>query len=82
MGIETIDDVVGALDRIIARAWQEHSRLGYFAALYRRVTRAVKEGLATRRFENGPLLERLDVVFANSYFEALEQFNAGGLAEP
>ncbi len=78
MGIQTIDDVIGALDGIIDRAWRERSRGGYFAAMYRKVTRAVKDGIAAGRFENGPLLEQLDVVFANRYFEALERSDAGG----
>jgi hypothetical protein len=77
MHVETIDDVIRALDGIIDRAWEEKSRLGYFAALYRRVTRAVKEGIAKGQFDNGPLMERLDVNFAGRYLEAYEQFRSG-----
>ena len=77
MAAQTIDDVIRALDGIIDWAWHEESRLGYFAALYRRVTRAVKDGIAQGRFQNGPLMERLDVNFANRYLEAFGQFRAG-----
>ena len=46
MPVNTIDDVVAALDAIIQRAWDEKSRMGYFAALYRRVTLAVRDGVS------------------------------------
>jgi len=77
MVVETIDDVIRALDAIIDWAWTEKSRLGYFAALYRRVTQAVKAGIANRQFDNGPLMERLDVNFASRYLNAFEQFRSG-----
>src|SRR6266571_4880006 len=73
----TIDEVIAQLDDIIARSIQEQSRLGYFAALYRKATVKVKEGIAEGRFENGPRMERLDVTFANRYLEALDQFRRG-----
>ncbi|HVB40728.1 MAG TPA: DUF5995 family protein [Terriglobales bacterium] len=75
--IDTIDDVLAALDAIVDRAWSEGSRLGYFAVLYRRVTRRVKQGLAAGEFPNGPLLERLDVVFARRYLDAVNQLWSG-----
>jgi hypothetical protein len=77
MVAETIDDVIRALDGIIDWAWNEKSRVGYFAALYRRVTRAVKDGIAKNQFQNGPLVERLDVNFAGRYLDAFEQFRSG-----
>ncbi|MBL8238806.1 MAG: hypothetical protein JNM66_15395 [Bryobacterales bacterium] len=66
----TIDEVIDALTSIIEQAKANRSRLGYFPALYRRVTRAVKNGIANGRFEDGPRMERLDVVFANRYLSA------------
>lgn len=74
---QTIDDVIRSLDGIIDWAWNQKSRKGYFAALYRRVTRAVKDGIAQGRFQNGPRMERLDVTFANRYLQAFEQLRAG-----
>jgi hypothetical protein len=73
----TIDEVIARLEEIIARSIREQSRLGYFAALYRKVTTKVKEGIAEGRFENGPRMERFDVTFANRYLEALDQFRGG-----
>ena len=73
----TIDEVIAQLDDIIARSIREQSRLGYFAALYRKVTVKVKEGIAEGRFQDGPRMERMDVTFANRYLEAFDQFSRG-----
>jgi len=73
----TIDEVIARLDEIIAHSIHDQDRLGYFAALYRKVTIKVKEGIAAGRFENGPRMERLDVTFANRYLEALDQYQRG-----
>ena len=78
MPVNTIDEVIAALDGIIQRAWEERSCLGYFAALYRRVTRAVKEGIANNQFSDGPRMEKLDVIFASRYLDALTAYQAGG----
>ena len=80
MSVHTIDDVVSALDTIVQQSYDQASRLGYFAALYRRVTCAVRDGIAAGRFQNGPLMEKLDVVFASRYLDALATFQAGGKA--
>lgn len=74
---QTIDQVIQALDQIIDWSWTNKSRIGYFAALYRRVTRSVKEGIEKNQFQNGPLMEQLDVTFANRYLQAYEQHRSG-----
>src|SRR5215467_7219376 len=74
---QTIDQVIQALDQIIDWSWTNKSRIGYFAALYRRVTRSVKEGIEKNQFQNGPLMEQLDVTFANRYLQAYEQYRSG-----
>lgn len=61
----TIDQVIARLDTAIDRARRENSRLGFFACLYRQVTVRVSEGIAAGRFQDGPRMERLDVIFAN-----------------
>lgn len=73
----TIDEVIARLDAAIDRARRENSRLGLFACLYRQVTARVKEGIAAGRFQDGPRMERLDVIFANRYLAALEAYQAG-----
>jgi hypothetical protein len=67
----TIEEVVDALGTIINWSIEASSRLGYFAALYKRVTIAVGNAVAEGKFEDGPRLARLDSAFANRYFEAL-----------
>ena len=74
MSAQTIDDVIQQLNNIIDRAYSQRSRLGYFAALYRNVTIGVKEGIAEGIFEDGERMERLDVIFANFYLQALTQY--------
>jgi hypothetical protein len=73
----TLDEVVSRLDAVIARSRRENSRLGFFACLYRSVTVRVGEGIAAGRFQDGPRMERLDVVFANRYLAALDAYQAG-----
>jgi hypothetical protein len=70
---ETIDDIIAQLDQVIERCSQEHDKLGYFAVLYRNVTVQVQKAIATGRFEDGPRMERLDVIFANRYLDAIRQ---------
>ena len=77
MSAKTIDEVIEQLDAIIEDTRREGSRLGFFAALYRRVTVEVRKGIAAGRFENGPRMERFDVTFANRYLEALDRFYQG-----
>ncbi len=74
---QTIDDVILELTGIIRVCTDENSRLGYFPALYRRVTESVKDGIGAGRFEDGARMERLDVTFANRYLEAWECWRAG-----
>ena len=76
----TIDDVIAQLDDVIDRAVAAESRLGYFAALYRQVTVAVKHGIETGFFADPARMERLDVIFARRYLDALDQWRAH--AEP
>jgi Family of unknown function (DUF5995) len=74
---KTIDDVIARLEEIIEDCIATENRLGYFAALYNRVTQAVKQGIATGEFEDGPRMERLDVTFASRYLAAYDQYRAG-----
>ena len=66
----TIDEVISALDDILAISKVKKSRAGYFAALYRKVTLAVKNGIASGIYEDGKRMEKLDVIFANRYLAA------------
>jgi hypothetical protein len=73
----TLDDVISRLEAIIASSKQSNNRLGYFAALYHKVTVKVKEGIDGGQFSNGASLAKLDITFANRYFDALDKWTRG-----
>lgn len=72
----TIDEVIQLLQEIIQQAITQKSTKGYFAVLYLKVTQKVKEGIQNGTFENGPRMEKLDVIFANRYIQAYYQYQA------
>lgn len=74
MNAQSIDQVINDLDKIIQETKESKSRLGYFAALYRKVTIEVKKGINEGRFDDGERMEKLDVIFANRYLEAFHQY--------
>jgi len=78
----TIDEVVDALSDVVDDARRRGDRLGLFAALYRRTTVAVRDGVRDGRFDDPARMERLDVVFAQRYFGALTDHRAGREPSP
>jgi hypothetical protein len=74
----TIDDVILRLREIIEESSAERDRRGYFAALYNRVTMAVRDGIARGDFDDGPRMARFDVTFANRYLAAYDAYRSGG----
>lgn len=74
----TIDEVIAQLETVIAWCKTNNSRAGYFAMLYYCVTCRVKKGIQNNEFENGPRMERLDVLFANRYLQAWHDWRSGG----
>lgn len=74
---QTIDQVIAQMDEILTWAIDQKSRIGYFAALYRKVTVKVRDGIQTGFFEDHSRMEQLDVTFANRYLEALGNFLCG-----
>lgn len=68
--IKSIAEVIDALDEIISESIKNNNPSGYFAALYRKVTIKVKEGIASGAFDDGPRMEKLDVAFAKRYLVA------------
>jgi hypothetical protein len=68
--LNSIDEVIAILDNIIIETEKNNNPLGYFAVLYRKVTVKVKEGIEKNYFDNGPRMEKLDVIFAQYYIDA------------
>jgi len=76
-GVDTIEDVLEALDSVIEVALERRRRVGYFAAVYRQVTAKVLEGVETGFFDDGERMAHLDVTFAKRYLSALSSHEAG-----
>ena len=72
-----IDAVVAELSEVLDGSIAQSSRLGYFAALYLRVTREVQRGVRAGEFDDGPRMDRLDGLFARRYLDAVASYRAG-----
>ncbi|MBN7817248.1 DUF5995 family protein [Algoriphagus pacificus] len=75
--MKTIDEVLIRMDEIVTECKATNSRIGYFAILYRQVTRRIKQGILALEFEDNPRMERLDVLFAGRFIEAYETWKTG-----
>lgn len=75
--IQTIDAVIEALNEIIQEAKVGEDPMGYFPALYQKVTIEVKKGIEKGFFEDGPRMEKLDVTFAKRYLQAYHDYKNG-----
>ncbi len=76
--MKTIDEVLVKLDSIIKDCYQNNSRVGFFAILYRKVTQRVKEGILAKEFEDNERMEVLDVLFAKRFTEAYDSWQSEG----
>ena len=74
---KTIDEVIENLEQIIQASKNEENTLGYFAALYQKVTINVKDKLNTNYFDDDKRMEQLDVIFANRYLSAYSNYRQG-----
>jgi len=75
---ETIDQIIEQITKIVDEAKADGSRSGYFAALYRKVTIEVQKGIKDGSFDDGERMERLDIIFAQRYLDAFEEYRSGG----
>ena len=67
---QNIDEVVDGLAEIVREATRTGDRIGYFAALYRRVTVEIRAAIHEGRFEDGARTDHFDTLSGNRYFEA------------
>lgn len=77
MKATTIQEVIDFLEEIINYSKENEDPLGYFAALYQKVTITVKNKIGTNYFDDDARMEHLDVVFANRYLEAYSNYRSG-----
>jgi hypothetical protein len=75
--MSTIEEVIEKLDSIVMECQSSSNRLGYFAILYRQVTVRVMEGIKSNEFDDGPRMEKLDVIFAKRFIDAYENHRIG-----
>ncbi len=75
--LASISDVLARLKTIIEWAKTNNSPLGYFPVVYHLMTEAVQRGIETGVFDDGPRMEKLDVVFAQRYFDAFDAWQGG-----
>lgn len=74
----TIQEVIDRLNGIIDQSITDSSAFGIFPALYVVVTEKIKDGIARGDvFEDGPRMEKLDVLFANRFLESYHQYLNG-----
>lgn len=71
-----IDEVIDILEDIIQASIKNKAPLGYFAALYKKVTESVRTGIQEKKFEDNERMEKLDVIFANRYIKAYFDYQA------
>lgn len=77
MSASTIQEVIDSLEQIIKTSKETADPLGYFAALYQKVTITIKDKLGTNYFDDDARMEKLDVVFANRYLDAYSDYHEG-----
>lgn len=71
---ETFDEATASLDRVLEWSYDACSRVGYFAALYKRINLAIEEAAENGSFADAERMQRLDVAFANRYFDAMNGY--------
>jgi hypothetical protein len=75
--IDDIDDVLRALDDVIAEGVAGRHPYALFAALYKRITVGVKRGIEAGIFDDGDRMSHFDAIFARRYFAPLRAHQAG-----
>ncbi len=74
---KTIDEVIAQLQQITDHSIATKNCAGYFAVLYNKVTRKIKDCIGEKSFEDCTRMERLDVIFANRYIDAYNSWISG-----
>ena len=77
MHADTINEVIVLLKEIIADEKEKSSPMAYFPILYHDVTVAIRDAIEQRRFEDNARMEKMDVIFANLYFDAYQGYLQG-----
>jgi hypothetical protein len=76
MEIQNIQGVMSQLTQIEQHCAATQHKAGYFAALYKRMTAAVINGINTNQFEDNARMDKLDTIFAQRYVDAYNCYYA------
>ena len=74
---KTIDEVLIALDQIVADSVSSDNYLCLFALVYRDTTAEIKAAIEAKKFEDPDRMEKMDVIFANLYIQAYRDYAKG-----
>ena len=77
-----IDDLLSRMDALLQPMRAAGDERQHFLSTYMRTTIAVKHEIERGAFVDDAWTERWDIVFADLYLEALEEWNANGLRVP
>jgi Family of unknown function (DUF5995) len=70
----TIDDAARNIDQVVDWAIKAESHIGYFAALYKRITLAIRDAIKDGVFDDGDRIDQLGVAFSQRYFNSLNAY--------
>jgi hypothetical protein len=71
---KTLDDSVRGIDQVVDWAIKAESHIGYFAALYKRITLAIQDAITEGVFDDGDRVGQLGIVFSQRYFKSLNAY--------
>lgn len=79
--VSDLDAIIEKLTEQISRWDLERNRLSIYATVYRRITQRVKETVEAGGFRDPDWMVKLDVLFANRYFDVIEKYEMGRINE-
>lgn len=79
---DPINKVITEIEQVIRWSKAHQSRLGFFGALYLRVTTTIRSKIGTGYFDDDERMERLDEAFANRYLKVANDYQQGNTDLP
>lgn len=77
MHANNYEEVIEILTDLVAQSRANHDQMGYFAALYRRMTMTVRRALDRNEFQDNECMAEMVTCFANRYLDAVAAHQAG-----
>jgi hypothetical protein len=75
-------DVLREIDQLLTWSKDNHSRIGFFAALYWHVATGVGKALEEHKFQHPDWIKQMNEAFFGRYLKAFDQYRRGDLADP